>query len=149
MKKQLYLIIALSLASLLLMLGNGCKKAETNPINPDRFGGSWEINALRFSATYPDGRVKDSIVPWAPVPKNYIAFLGADRLEYQFNQPAATVGTYSYNGFDTVTLNLGEIAQDYRILLLTSTNFNIERRLSSHPSFPGASFVMFYQNFVR
>lgn len=149
MKKQLYLIIALSLASLLLIFGSGCKKAETNAINPDRFGGAWEINALRFSATYPDGRVRDSIVPWTPTPKNYIAFLGADRLEYQFNQPAAIIGRYAYNGYDEVTLNLGDVPQTYRVLLLTRTNFNIERRLSSHPSFPGASFVMFYQNFVR
>lgn len=149
MKKQLNLIIALSLATLLLIFGSGCKKGEANAVNPDRFGGAWEINALRFSATYPDGRIRDSIVPWTPNPKNYIAFVGANRLEYQFNQPAAIIGTYAYDGFDSLTLNLGDVPQTYRVLLLTRTNFNIERRLASHPNFPGASYVMLYQNFVR
>jgi hypothetical protein len=149
MKKQLFFLLALALASLLLIVGNGCRKGESAPINPDRFGGSWEINSVRFSATYPDGRIIDSIVPWAPLPKNYIAFLGANRLEYQFNQPSILTGTYAYNGFDSLTLSLGDVPHHYRISLLTRTNFNISRRLPAHPDFPNASFVMFHQNFVR
>lgn len=149
MKKPISILVALAVAALLLMVKTGCKKGESAPVNPDRIGGKWSINALRYAVTYPGGTIKDTILPWVPVPENFVAFLGADRLEYQFNQSSPIVGTYVYDGAETIRLTMNGRTDTYNVSLLTRTNFNIERQIPSHPSFPGATRIMFYQNFVR
>jgi hypothetical protein len=136
------------LGAFFLAAGIGCKKGIKDPITLDKAAGKWSINAIRYKIYTGSPEAKDSTVPWRPVTENQVTFDGVSRLQYQFNSADAQSGEYGFIGADSITLNISSKPTRWKILLLTPTNFNIERTELDNPSFPGAT-VVTYQGFVR
>ncbi|MFT3681319.1 MAG: hypothetical protein QM791_13665 [Ferruginibacter sp.] len=166
MNKNLPASLLLSVC-LLVALMTGCKKGVKDPVTLDKAAGTWSINSIRFNASYGAGATKDSTVPWKPVIGNNVTFDGVSKFDYSFNVDYKSFGTYSLDALsDSMTITFGRDNNrldgiDYlvkafggettrwKILLLTSTNFNIAKTVNSHNAFPGASSVVIYQSYVR
>lgn len=132
----------------LLTISSCVKKGIKEAVTLDQAVGKWSINAIRYKIYYGTPEAKDSTVPWRPVVENYISFDGISRLEYCFNSAAATGGEYSFVGADSIDIKVGTDINRWKILLLTNTNFNIQRTYIDNTKFPGAT-VITYQGFVR
>lgn len=146
--KKTHVLPALFISIFLLILSIGCKKGITDPVNLDKAAGKWSINAIRMKVYYGDVLYKDSTTPWNPVVENFINFDGISSVKYCFNSAEISNGSYKMLPGDSLFLNVKEEAANWKILLLTPTNFNIERTLLNHNDFPGAK-VLLYQCFVH
>jgi hypothetical protein len=163
-KKHLLTSYSILSIFLITITGSCTKKGILEPVTLDQAAGTWSINAIRFKITYGAGPSKDSTVPWKPAPSNYVTFDGVSNMNYCFNQTNSFTGKYNLIGSDSITMSFIEnnrlSAADsvtmaildensrWKILLLTSTNFNIEKTSTNNKSFPGAT-VVTYQGFVR
>jgi hypothetical protein len=147
-KKNLRLLHILPASFFLLTIFGCAKPGIKDPVTLDKAAGKWSINAIRYKIYYGTPEAKDSTIPWKPVLENYVSFDGASHLEYCFNSPVATGGEYSFIGKDSIDMKIGSEVNRWKILLLTGTNFNIERTSTNNTSFPGAT-VVTYQGFVR
>ncbi len=149
MKKNL-LVFSTITGFVLLVVFASCKKGVKEPITLDRAAGKWSINAIRYQAYYNGSNTPaDSTVPWRPVVENYVSFDGMTSFQYCFNTSYSTNGNYSFMGQDSISITMNEVTTKWKILLLTSTNFNIERELDNIHDFPGAEKVVMFQAFVR
>ena len=148
MKKYLHLSSIVLCLVLIVTTTNSCKKGEKNAVTLDRAAGKWSINAIRMEIYYGGVLSKDSTVPWRPVVENYVSFDGVSTMEYCFNQAAANDGRYQLNGSDSINLQVASEASRWKILLLTTTNFNIRTTSTDNHNFPGAT-VITYQSYVR
>ena len=146
-KKYLHLVYLL-LCSLLLLTNFSCRKGVKEAITLDKAAGKWSINAIRYRIYYGTPEPKDSTVPWKPVVENFVSFDGVSHFQYCYNSSATTGGEYAFVGSDSIDIKIGTEINRWKIQLLTSTNFNIERTSSDNNSFPGAT-VITYQGFVR
>ncbi len=164
MKK--YLLQTFPAGILLIALSGSCKKGINDPVTLDKAAGTWSINAIRYSAFYGSGESRDSTVPWRPTLGNNVTFDGISNLEYCFNLPYKSFGNYKLDqsdsisiyfgrdnnrldGIDSLIKLFGSESGRWKILLLTSTNFNIEKTSYRNNAFPGATKVITYQSFVR
>jgi hypothetical protein len=127
---------------------SACKKGIKDPVTLDKAAGKWSINAIRMQAFNGKTLLRDSTVPWRPVVENYVSFDGISNLNYCFNSANSTAGDYKLLANDSIILRVGNDNRRWKILLLTSTNFNIETTTDDDDNFPGATVVTF-QGFVR
>ena len=148
MKKNLHFVYILLGSIFLLTIPSCVKKGIKDAVTLDKAAGKWSINAIRYKIYYGTADSKDSTVPWKPVVENYVSFDGISRLEYCFNSSAATGGEYSFLGADSIDIKVGTDINRWKILLLTNTNFNIQRTDTDNTKVPGAT-VITYQGFVR
>jgi len=137
-----------ALCTLLILINSGCKKGIKEPVTLDKAAGKWSINAIRMQVINGSTIITDSTVPWRPVVENFIAFDGISKLNYNFNKASATAGNYTLYGYDSIRLQIGDDNRKWKILLLTTTNFNIQTTSNDNASYPGAQVVTF-QGFVR
>lgn len=148
MKKNL-LFLSILLGIGFIIITSSCKKGITDPITLDKAAGKWSINAIRYKIYNGTTTPKDSTIPWRPTPENFVTFDGTSNLQYCFNSTAVTGGNYSFVGSDSIDIHLGgHDTQRWKILLLTETNFNVERTSTDNNAFPDATVVTF-QGFVR
>jgi hypothetical protein len=128
---------------------SSCKKSDTAVARPKEqlIAGRWSINRVQVKGYLAGSLVKDSIVPNAPQPENYIKFDGAGGVEYRFNKPTSDFGTYSFVGTDSVYAVISGVTYKWKNLLLTETNFNVVNT-TPFPAIPG-SIMDTYQTFVR
>lgn len=164
MKK--YTLISLLGVLIIALVGSCAKKGITDPVTLDKAAGTWSINSIRYNVSYGSGNTKDSTVPWLPILGNNVTFDGVSNMQYCFNLPYTSTGSYELDGSDSITISFGRdnnrldgidslvrlIGTEngrWKILLLTPTNFNLERTTTSNNSFPGASSIKTYQSFVR
>jgi hypothetical protein len=148
MKKYLHISVLMLCLVLIATTNNSCKKGEKQAITLDKAAGKWSINAIRMEVYYGGILSKDSTVPWRPVIENYVSFDGVSQMAYCFNQYAANEGRYQLNGGDSINMEVGIEKSRWRILLLTTTNFNIKTTSYDNHNFPGAT-VVTYQSYVR
>ncbi len=147
MKNHLHLLAIV--ASILLSISNiNCKKGISDPVTLDKAAGKWSINAIRMKVFYGSILAKDSTVPWTPIVENYVNFDGVNHFNYCFNSASTTSGEYKLLQNDSINLKFPHEEDRWKILLLTSTNFNIEKTSTNNNAFPGAT-VITYQGFVR
>lgn len=139
---------ALFLFFLIIISATSCKKGITNAVTLDKAAGKWSINAIRMKVYYGDVLYKDSTIPWKPVVENYVSFDGISTVNYCFNSESTSTGRYNLLPGDSLFLDVNRDASNWKILLLTPTNFNIERTVYNHTDFPGAK-VLQYQCFVH
>lgn len=125
-----------------------CKKGIKEPVTLDRAAGKWSINAIRYQVFNGSSTPQDSTVPWRPVTENAVTFDGISTFQYRFNSAGVINGTYSFLGQDSISITMDGEATRWKILLLTTTNFNIQRTSDNLHDFPGAT-VISYQSFVR
>jgi hypothetical protein len=145
-KKLLILQIILGIGFTTSMVS--CTKGIKEPVTLDNAAGTWYIHAIRYQIYDGTQTPQDSTVPWNPAPRNFVNFDGISKLQYCFNSPNATSGSYSFIGDDSIRITVGNEDARWKILLLTPTNFNIERTSTDNHTFPGA-LVVKYQSFVR
>jgi hypothetical protein len=148
MKRHLHLLAILGLT--LVSISNiNCKKGITDPVTLDKAAGKWSINAIRMKVFYGSVLAKDSTIPWTPIVENYVDFDGVSNFKYCFNSTNSKTGQYKLYQSDSVSLKFLDSNEEmWKILLLTGTNFNIEKTSTNNTSFPGAT-VITYQGFVR
>jgi hypothetical protein len=150
----------------IIAITGSCKKGIKDAITLDRAAGTWSVNAIRYNISYGGLTSRDSTVPWRPTPNNYVTFDGVQNVQYAFNQTNNFSGKYTLLGADSILLSfttdnnrfsetdsvtmaiLGGEKSRWKILLLTPTNFNIQKTSTNNKSFPGAT-VVTYQGFVR
>ena len=137
-----------ALCTLLTLINSGCKKGIKEPVTLDKAAGKWSINAIRMQVLNGSTILTDSTVPWRPVVENFVTFDGISKLNYNFNKPTATAGNYTLYGYDSIRIQIGDDNRKWKILLLTTTNFNIETTSTNNSTYPGAKVVTF-QGFVR
>ena len=137
-----------ALCTLLTLINSGCKKGIKEPVTLDKAAGKWSINAIRMQVLNGSTILTDSTVPWTPVVENFVTFDGISKLNYNFNKPTATAGNYILYGYDSIRIQIGDDNRKWKILLLTTTNFNIETTSTNNSTYPGAKVVTF-QGFVR
>ena len=165
MKKHL-LICSCFCVFLIAIIGSCTKKGITDPVTLDKAAGTWSINSIRYNVSYGTATTIDSTVPWRPIIGNSITFDGVSKMNYSFNMPYSNYGTYKIDGTDSMTISfstadnridgidsivklLGTESGRWKILLLTSTNFNIEKTTTYNKAFPGANSIVTFQSFVR
>ncbi|MBL0355466.1 MAG: hypothetical protein IPP72_00600 [Chitinophagaceae bacterium] len=129
-------------------LSSCSKKGIKDPVTLDKAAGKWSINAIRHQIYTGSSTPEDSTVPWRPNPENFVIFDGVSAFQYAFNGSSTINGIYSFIGQDSISINLDGENNRWKILLLTPTNFNIERTSDNLHDFPGAT-VVTYQSFVR
>ena len=134
--------------TLLTFINSGCKKGIKDPVTLDKAAGKWSINAIRMQVINGSTIITDSTIPWRPVVENFITFDGISKLNYNFNKASATAGNYTLYGYDSIRIQIGDDNRKWKILLLTTTNFNIQTTSNDNASYPGAQVVTF-QGFVR
>ncbi len=127
---------------------SSCKKGIKDPVTLDKAAGKWSINAIRYQIYNGAATPQDSTVPWRPNPENFVSFDGVSNLQYRFNNSPLYSGTYSFIREDSIIMNMDGETTRWKILLLTPTNFNIERTSNNLHDFPGKR-VTTYQSFVR
>ena len=137
-----------ALCTLLTLINSGCKKGIKEPVTLDKAAGKWSINAIRMQVINGSTIITDSTIPWRPVVENFVTFDGISKLNYNFNKPTATAGNYTLYGYDSIRIQIGDDNRKWKILLLTTTNFNIETTSTNNSTYPGAKVVTF-QGFVR
>lgn len=147
MKNRLHLLAIVAI-TLLSVLNLHCKKGISDPVTLDKAAGKWSINAIRMKVFYGSLLAKDSTVPWTPIVENFVNFDGVSQFTYCFNSAANTSGEYKLLQTDSVYLKFPHEDDRWKILLLTGTNFNIEKTSTNNNAFPGAT-VITYQGFVR
>jgi hypothetical protein len=144
--KRLLLIFFIATGTLIILTNTGCKKGIKDPVTLDKAAGKWSINAIRMQVLNGTTILSDSTLPWTPVVENYVTFDGISKLSYNFNKPSATAGDYTLYGYDSIRIHIGNDNRKWKILLLTTTNFNIET--TDNSTYPGTKVVTF-QGFVR
>ena len=147
MKKNL-LILPIILGIVFAATIPSCKKGVSEAVTLDKAAGKWSINAIRFKIYNGTATAKDSTIPWRPAPENFVSFDGVANLQYSFNSTTVTDGSYSFAGADSIDIRITNETKRWKILLLTSTNFNVETTSNDDKFFPGATVVTF-QGFVR
>lgn len=147
MKKHLLLQTAV-LTIVFAAALSSCKKGIKDAVTLDRAAGKWSINSIRYQVYTGSPTPQDSTVPWRPNPENFVHFDGVSAFQYAYNGSATINGTYSFIGQDSISIALNGENNRWKILLLTPTNFNIERTSNNLHDFPGAT-VVTYQSFVR
>jgi hypothetical protein len=146
--KRLLLIFFLVTGLLLTLINTGCKKGIKDPVTLDKAAGKWSINAIRMQVLNGSTIEEDSTLPWRPVVENFVEFDGISKLNYNFNKASSTAGDYVLYGYDSIRIHIGDDNRKWKILLLTTTNFNIETTSTDNSMYPGAKVVTF-QGFVR
>lgn len=141
-------MIFVATCTLLTLINSGCKKGIKDPVTLDKAAGKWSINAIRMQVINGSTIITDSTIPWRPVVENFITFDGISKLNYNFNKASATAGNYTLYGYDSIRLQIGDDNRKWKILLLTTTNFNIQTTSNDNASYPGAQVITF-QGFVR
>lgn len=126
-----------------------CKKGIKDPVTLDKAAGHWNIHGVRYYIYYGTPEPKDSTVPNNGKPINYVNFDGESQLQYCFNSYDTYPGQYAFMGSDSISININNETTKWKIMLLTSTNFNIQRTLTDKSNFPGASEVIMYQGFIK
>jgi hypothetical protein len=147
-KKNLLFLSAIVGIVFTATLSSCSKKGIKDPVTLDKATGKWSINSIRYQVYTGSSTPKDSTVPWHPNPENYVIFDGVANFQYAFNSPNTVNGNYSFIGQDSISISMEAEATRWKILLLTPTNFNIERTAGNLHDFPGAT-VVTYQSFVR
>lgn len=147
MKKNLLIKTTTVLFAFAVSLSS-CKKGIQKAVTLDKAAGKWSINAIRYQVYEGSTTPKDSTVPWVPNPENYVIFDGVANFQYAFNSPQTINGNYSFISADSISISMDAETTRWKILLLTPTNFNIERTSGNLHDFPGAT-VVTYQSFVR
>jgi hypothetical protein len=128
---------------------SSCKKSDPAVARPKEqlITGRWSINRVQLKGYMAGTLIKDSIVPNAPKPENFVKFDGAGGVEYRFNKAVSDFGTYSFVGTDSVMAVIAGVTYKWKNLLLTETNFNVVNT-TPFTLVPG-SIVDTYQTFVR
>lgn len=126
-----------------------CKKGIKDPVTLDNAAGHWDIHGVRYNIYYGTPEPVDSTVPWVNDTKRFVTFDGLSQIQYCFNTNTASNGEYTFMGKDSIAISLNGETLKWKIMLLTPTNFNIERTLTNKSAFPGATEVVMYQGFVR
>jgi len=144
-RNLLPLVVLLSI----IVSAYSCKKGIKDPITLDQAAGNWNIHAIRYNIYYGTPEPKDSTIPRIPNTKRFVTFDGVSQIQYCFNSLTTLSGDYKFIGKDSIQINMNNETLTWKIMLLTSTNFNIERTLTDKSAFPGASEVVMYQGFVR
>ncbi len=139
-----YFLVGFFLTALLSCTKPGIKQSVTL----DKASGDWIINSIRLKVYNGSTLIKDSLVPWKPVKKNFVNFDGISKVDYCYNSASTKTGEYKLMGADSIHLTLIGDIRDWKILLLTTTNFNIETTSNNNTSFPGST-VITYQGFIR
>jgi hypothetical protein len=126
-----------------------CKKGDPAVDRPKEqlIAARWSINRVQVKGYLNGTLVKDSIVPNAPQPVNFVQFDAAGNVEYRFNKPTSDFGTYRFVGDDSIHATIGGVLYRWKNLLLTETNMNVVNK-STIPQIPGAV-AETYQTFVR
>jgi hypothetical protein len=153
MKRLFYTLLGITCISTMSFFS--CKKTDQAVSKPkeELIVGKWSINRVQLKFFYGGILVKDSIVPPAPQPENFVSFTAAASFEYRFNKPTSDVGTYTFAGTDSIYASLGASIPNLTSTgkwynqLLTVTNFNVIGRGTS-TLYPGG-YVDIYQSFVR
>ena len=148
MKRRLHLLVLCTLFILPLLITSCSKEGIKNPVNTDKAAGKWSFNAIRMKVYYGGRLYKDSTLPWQPVVENFIDFDGSSNVSYCFNSSEISSGRYAILPGDMLNMKIDGEDNDWKILLLTPTNFNIVRTVTNHNDFPGAT-VDLYHCFVR
>jgi len=142
-------ILIYLVGGLFLSAFSGCAKPGIKePVTLDKAAGNWTIHSIRLKVYNGSSLIKDSLVPWKPVKTNYVNFDGVSKVDYCYNSAATKTGEYKLMGEDSIHMTLTNDIRSWKILLLTSTNFNIETTSNSNTSFPGST-VITYQGFIR
>ncbi len=144
---MLHLLPGLLCVSLALQLA-GCKKGIKDPVTLDKAAGKWSINAIRYQIYNGTPTPQDSTVPWRPNPENFVSFDGVSNLQYKYNSSPVYNGSYAFIREDSIILTMDGETTRWKVLLLTPTNFNIQRTSDHLHDFPGRTVTM-YQSFVR
>jgi hypothetical protein len=129
---------------------SSCKKSDPAVARPKEqlIAGKWSINRVQLKGYVGGTLIKDSIVPNAPQPENFVKFDGAGGVEYRFNKSTSDFGTYSFVGTsDSVVAVISGVTYRWKNLLLTETNFNVVNT-TPFSMIPGST-VDTYQVFVR
>lgn len=126
-----------------------CKKGIKDPVTLDQAAGNWNIHAIRYNIYYGTPDPVDSTIPRIPNTKRFVTFDGVSQIQYCFNSVTSFSGDYNFIGKDSIQISMNGETLRWKIMLLTSTNFNIERTLTDKSAFPGATNVVMYQGFVR
>ena len=148
MKRKLPLLAIPLIAATLIFLGSCSKEGIKNPVNTEKATGKWSFNAIRMKVYYGGTFYRDSTLPWQPVVENFIHFDGSSNVSYSFNSSEVSSGRYAMLPEDMMNMKIDGEDHDWKILLLTPTNFNIVRTVTNHNAFPGAT-VEIYHCFVR
>jgi len=146
--KKLLLIPYIVSILLVTFINTGCKKGIKDPVTLDKAAGKWSINAIRMQVLNGSTIIKDSTIPWRPVVENFVTFNGISTLNYNFNQATTSSGNYTLYKYDSIRIQIGSDNRKWKILLLTTTNFNIETTSTDNNAYPGSKVVTF-QGFVR
>jgi hypothetical protein len=146
--KKLLLLSCIVTGLLITLTNTSCKKGVKDPVTLDKAAGKWSINAIRMQVVNGTTVLKDSTLPWVPVVENFVTFDGISKLNYCFNKASATAGDYTLYGYDSIRIHVGDDNRKWKILLLTTTNFNIETTSTDNNIYPGAKVITF-QGFVR
>jgi hypothetical protein len=90
---------------------SSCKKGDPAVARPKEqlIAGKWSINRVQLKGYMSGTLIKDSIIPNAPQPENFVKFDGAGGVEYRFNKPTSDFGTYSFQGTDSVIAVIGGV----------------------------------------
>ncbi len=128
---------------------SSCKKSDPAVARPKEqlIAGKWSINRVQLKGYMAGTLIKDSTVPNAPQPENFVKFDGAGGVEYRFNKATSDFGTYSFVGTDSVSAVIAGVTYRWKNLLLTETNFNVVNT-TPFSMVPGST-VDTYQVFVR
>jgi hypothetical protein len=148
MKQRLPLLVLSSLFAASAFLVSCSKEGIQKPVNSEKATGKWSFNAIRMKVYYGGTLYKDSTLPWQPVVENFINFDGSSSVSYCFNSSEVSSGRYTLLPEDLLNMKIDGEDNDWKILLLTPTNFNIVRTVTNHNDFPGAT-VDIYHCFVR
>jgi len=146
-KKNLLLPTALLITVAAVTLCSCLKPGVKAPVTLDKVAGRWYIHALRYKIYNGTSTPQDSTVPVRPIAGNYATFDGASGLKYCYNSAETSTGSYTLIGQDSIEINLNAEKTRWKITLLTSTNFNIQRESSNLHDFPGARVIQ-YQEFI-
>ncbi|HEX2682499.1 MAG TPA: hypothetical protein VHL77_01125 [Ferruginibacter sp.] len=134
---------------LITLLFISCAKPDHSIDKPkeQQVIGEWQINRIELNVFSGGVLIKDSIIPRAPKPKNFVEFSDNGGFKYQFNSTTVNTGTYQWVGNDIVSVTPG-ISFSWKTLTLTNVLFTVKSTSTNDPAFPGCT-VNTYHTFVR
>jgi hypothetical protein len=109
--------------------------------------GDWYINRIQLKYYSGGNFVRDSILPYIPVPKNYLSLTTDGGFAFQFNTSTPETGTYQFTGTDSLIATVTGKTYRWKMLTVIKTLFTAMSTYVN-PSNPGST-VETYYTFVR
>lgn len=149
--KNLLTVSVLFVSILLLScFASSCTKPNTSNDKPkeQQVVGYWYINRIQLKIFYNNVFYKDTIIPRAPKPSNFVQFGSNGSFEYQFNTTTSDKGTYQFSGTDVLIGTTPAKTYSWKMITLTNNLFTFMDTSTTDPAFPGAK-VETYHTLVR